>query len=144
MSLHTDDVIQRFKTIELHDSKLESVSLYRLNRDGVPVDDIVFGLKVISGSYPMHRYTSAKLIFTGCVHFQADCDLFWKRLTSDSIDDAVCRAAPGRRDEIEGIPSRDLPDPTADCLQFSISLVHPAGGFEVVAGDFLLLRDDET
>jgi hypothetical protein len=119
------DAITRFRSMDLHDSKLLGIELKR--RDGA-VDDVVLKVRLLTGKYPEYKSENVSLVFEECVRFSSDLNLVDKTSSSDSLDEGEC----------ESVEIPDSDGVLQSRIAFNIRLCPPSGEMRIVAKGFYM------
>src|SRR5436305_11300521 len=129
-----NSTIERFNSLQWHDSKLVGLSFYKAGHE----DRVKLSLELLGRDGSL---TPTELIFKESAYIEADVYLKAKSMCSDDIAGAECYdlskwkstvSRPGAYDPIQG--GRGL----ERFLHFSISMCVPGGTIDILAKDFSL------
>lgn len=130
----TGSIAQRFNAVRWHDSKLIGFGV----QSDPENEQVKLLLELLDEGGVL---SAAEVTFIQCAYIAADVYLDAKRLCSDDISDAECRASsdwkeavskPSPCDPIQG--NRHL----EDHFHFRIILCPPGGAIDILARDFVL------
>jgi hypothetical protein len=128
-----ENVCNTFNNLDLHDSKLLSFQMIRLNADAGGNDSFCIDIKYlrVDGSY-----VNKKLMFNECRLLLIDIDLVGKFLCADDILSNSCRSDSDlKRDIIKKYFSNEE-RVLDDYFHFNIIMIPPGGNIDIFARGF--------
>jgi hypothetical protein len=129
MSTQTlNSIAQRFNSIRWHDSKLSTLSFYRVGSEEL----VKISLKLI-GENGAHK--PINLVFKESTYIKLDVDLEGKSECSDDISDAECLI---ESELLRTLTNQNPYDNFQGYLHFCIELIPPGGTINILAKNFLL------
>lgn len=130
------EIQNRFNTIDMHDSRLLSVSV--LHPSHGHTQDIRIDLELLTHGYPEYEWTPAELTFKHCTYVRMSVDLEMKLLCGHAIATSWCELRSELQAELERSLMASEVGPLSEFLHFSIALCPPAGVIDVLAREFVL------
>jgi hypothetical protein len=128
------DVCNRFKEINLHDSRLMGLTVER--RPHESISDVRLTLSLPDGRPPNVHWTSTRLVFLDCTYSRIEIDHAMTRVAGDAISGSICSRDSDLRRELESGLMKHEKSPLSEYLEFIIGLCPPGGELHFFARDF--------